>query len=348
MRPADSSAKPPDGLLSLFRDEGGRLRTASRVGLFYLLVLGVWIGLSLVLALGIELLGPVLPTWLELLLYTGVGALAALAGSYWLAERVEGIPIASLGLPVDALLTRDLGRGFLVGGAVIGVAVLLLVLTGALRWTVAPGGMAAVPILLSLLRMSVFLAVAALAEELLFRGYPFLVLAGARGPVTAVVVTSLLFSLLHTANPGFAWLGALNIALAGALLGVAFWRTRSLWFATGVHLGWNWVMGFLADLPVSGLEPGTAGYAFFDTPGVEAVVRGPGIWTGGAFGPEGGLAVTVATLLGIGWLAVTERVSQAKRVLAAGRPAGRRGPAGGDDGRRRPRLRFAPRPPEET
>jgi uncharacterized protein len=40
-------------------------------------------------------------------------------------------------------------------------------------------------------------------------------------------------------------LGLANIFLAGVMLAVAYLRTRSLWFATGVHLGWNWTMATL-------------------------------------------------------------------------------------------------------
>jgi hypothetical protein len=62
-------------------------------------------------------------------------------------------------------------------------------------------------------------------------------------------------------------------------------QTRSLWFATAVHLGWNWTMATLFDLPVSGLR-------LVDTPLYDASVHGPLWLTGGGFGPEGGLVAT--------------------------------------------------------
>src|SRR5690606_12477457 len=89
-----------------------------------------------------------------------------------------------------------------------------------------------------------------------------------------------------------------NIFLAGVLLSVAYLRTRSLWFATAVHLGWNWTMASLLDLPVSGLE-------MLNTPLYEPAVSGPDWITGGAFGPEGGLIGLVGfglALAAVGWL----------------------------------------------
>jgi uncharacterized protein len=71
----------------------------------------------------------------------------------------------------------------------------------------------------------------------------------------------------------------------------------SLWFATAVHLGWNWTMASLFDLPVSGI-------AMFQTPLYEPVTRGDTWVGGGTFGPEGGIAGTIglaAAVLVLAW-----------------------------------------------
>ena len=59
-----------------------------------------------------------------------------------------------------------------------------------------------------------------------------------------------------------------------------------LWWATGVHLGWNWALGYLTDLPVSGLE-------LLDAPFYDGVPQGAAWVGGGAFGPEGSAVATV-------------------------------------------------------
>lgn len=83
--------------------------------------------------------------------------------------------------------------------------------------------------------------------------------------------------------------GLAAIAGAGLFLGALYLRTGSLWWATGAHLGWNWALGFWADLPVSGLD-------LVDTPYWEGVARGPSWLGGGAFGPEGSIVAAVGFL----------------------------------------------------
>jgi hypothetical protein len=80
-----------------------------------------------------------------------------------------------------------------------------------------------------------------------------------------------------------------NIFAAGVMLGWAYLRTRSLWFCTAVHLGWNWTMAAVLEFPVSGLRS--------DVPLYSEVSVGPRWFTGGGFGPEGGVAATLAIVL---------------------------------------------------
>ena len=51
---------------------------------------------------------------------------------------------------------------------------------------------------------------------------------------------------------------------------------------------WNYAQGPLFGFPVSGLGFGTI---------MKTTVTGPALWTGGAFGPEGGLLVTLALVV---------------------------------------------------
>jgi hypothetical protein len=127
------------------------------------------------------------------------------------------------------------------------------------------------------------------------------VLARVAGALPAVLVTSALFALVHARNPSVGAFALINIFLAGVLLAYAYLRTLSLWFATALHMGWNWAMATLFDLPVSGLQ-------VFDTPLYDPRVTGAAWWSGASFGPEGGLVGTigfvVALLAVLRWRAV--------------------------------------------
>jgi hypothetical protein len=134
------------------------------------------------------------------------------------------------------------------------------------------------------------LAPAALSEEVVFRGVPLVLLAAVLGRGTAIVAIAIPFALAHLFNPNLTPLGVGNIALAGVFLGLAFYAPGGLWTAWGAHLGWNGLLACL-DTPVSGVP--------FDIPALDYRPGEPTWLTGGAFGPEGGLAATLALTLAI-------------------------------------------------
>jgi hypothetical protein len=115
-------------------------------------------------------------------------------------------------------------------------------------------------------------------------------LAGALGRGGAVLAIAILFALAHLANPNATPLGMGNIALAGIFLGLAFYAPGGIWTAFGAHLGWNSLLACL-DTPVSGIP--------FDIPLLDYNAGSPAWLTGGKFGPEGGLAATIALTLAI-------------------------------------------------
>jgi hypothetical protein len=153
-----------------------------------------------------------------------------------------------------------------------------------------------------------FFIIPAAMEEAVFRGYGFQALTQGIGPWPAMVLASAGFSLAHANNPNVNALALANIFLAGIMLGVAYLRTRSLWFATGVHVAWNWAMSALFDFPVSGLVR--------DTPLYDVRETGADWFTGGSFGPEGGVAVTLAVVALTAWMLRTRRLGETERMRA--------------------------------
>ena len=234
---------------------------------------------------------------------------------------VDRRPMGALGFAVDRETGRDSAVGFGVGGIMLGAAVLLLAMAGMARWVADTGS--GWEYVAALAQALAFFAVAAAAEEAAFRGYAFQALVQGVGAWPAAVATSALFAYAHGNNPDVTPVALANIFLAGVMLAVAYLRTRSLWFATGVHVGWNWTMQSLLGFPVSGLNE-------FDTPLYDVRELGPDAVTGGAFGPEAGMAATLAIVAGTLWMWRTRRLRESERMMAL-RPLvdTRLGPGGG-------------------
>lgn len=233
----------------------------------------------------------------------GLSLFAALGAGWFLLAALDGRPPRALGFALQRCAPGEALGGVLLGGVILAAVVGLMAAAGWLAYHSEPGtagGMVTAWIsgLLLLLLPAAF-------EEALFRGYAFQALVDGFGPVPAVLVGSVVFAGAHVWNPHVVPLALLNIFLAGVLLSAAYLRRRSLWLSTGVHIGWNWAMASVAELPVSGL-------AFLHTPLYGVVERGPDWITGGRFGPEGGLAGTAAFLLGLALLRLVPRAGAAE------------------------------------
>ena len=192
-----------------------------------------------------------------------------------------------LGLPKRPTAREEWVIGAAIGWGIVVLAVLPMALAGTLYvhlWT-APRAF-----WLLLLNLATF-AVAALAEEVAFRGYPFRSLIEALGSPGATVIMAILFGVVHMLNNDATWTSVLITMLAGVLLSVAWLRTHGLWLPWGLHFAWNASMGIVFGLPVSG----TTDFSSI----VQTRARGPLWLTGGYYGPEAALFTVVAIGVGI-------------------------------------------------
>ena len=252
---------------------GGRLRLGWRLLFFLVTVTLVWLIVGMLLPAGIQ--------------FASVALLSGALVGGWATLALDGRSPGALGFYASPVAGREAALGLGLGVAVAMVVVFAIAVFGGLRWVAQPGTGGAW--LVGSASAMLFLALPAAAEEALLRGYPLQALAEAWGPSAALLIMSITFGAVHFGNPEVTGLGLVNIAAAGLLLGVVYLRTGSLWWATGVHLGWNWGHGYLADVPVSGLE-------LLDAPFYDGVAQGPN-WLGGrAFGPEGSALATVVVL----------------------------------------------------
>jgi membrane protease YdiL (CAAX protease family) len=259
----------------LFTTAEGRIRLGWRLALFIVVAAFVALGAGYFLPPSTGLVG---------------GAAVLLIGAVvagWILLALDGRTPGALGFHLSREAPLESGLGLLLGIGLGLAVVALMALVGVVRWAPEPGGVVAW--LSGALGALAFLALPAAAEEALLRGYPLQALAEAWGGMWAVVLTASVFGLLHLPNPGAGLLTTVNVVAAGLLLGAVYLRTSSLWWASGVHLGWNWAHGYAADVPVSGLE-------VVNAPGYEGVLSGPAWLGGGVFGPEGSILSTIVLL----------------------------------------------------
>lgn len=234
---------------------------------------------------------------------TSILSMATLIG--WLCcKGLEGLPFRALGWALHRGWLVDWLKGTLFGALSLSLAALIIFLWGGYKFSFAASGMMGA-VLRTLLFSGLLFVIAAAAEEILFRGYGLQTLTRAQLALVGIIITSLLFAYVHKDNPNnppgfqpFAYIGLsfinlpfINTALAGVWLAVGYLRTRSLWFPLGLHWSWNWTMGAILGLPVSGIESLT------HAPIWRAADAGPVWLTGGAYGVEGGVGCTAAIII---------------------------------------------------
>ena len=281
-------------LYPFWNAEERRPRAFWRVVLFVLVLFLLTTLFNLLVDRRLPLPGNVLSAW-EVLLATF--AALALAARLW-----DRRPFGDYGFHLGKMWGMDFLFGLILGGALMTgiflaewalgwariVAVYRVVLPHVSFWQ---GWM---------LAFLLFVAVG-FEEEMLTRGYLLLNLAegfrccglGPRGgAILAWLVTSSVFGLLHLGNPHMTPMSTANLILAGLFLGLGYLLTGDLALPIGIHISWNFFQGNVFGFPVSGLSLHYA--TLFATQ-----YEGPTLWTGGPFGPEGGLLGNLAILVGI-------------------------------------------------
>lgn len=210
-----------------------------------------------------------------------------LLGHWWTFRSVEPRRWGSIAFSRRHLTWRGLTAGAALGSVAVGLPSVVLLLLGWLRIEPAGPGdwwWAALATLALLIP-------AALWEELLTRGYLFTLISERVGARRAILLTSIVFGLLHVQNAGATWQSVALVTLAGIFLGSIRVAFNSLWTAWSAHVAWNFVMAGLLHSAVSGIGMGTPNYRTVDA--------GPDWATGGSWGPEAGFITAVGLMLGI-------------------------------------------------
>ena len=222
-----------------------------------------------------------MPGWLMIvtLISTGLMTLTAILFCRWMEKRKA----PSMGFRRRAWL-REYGVGVLVGFVMISAAAAIGYITGAYRFSVS----AFSPLLI--LGYLLGFMVQGMSEEAVCRGY-LMISISRKNPVwLAVVLSSAVFALLHIGNNGVGPLALVNILLCGAAFAVYMLKRGDIWGVSAIHSFWNFFQGHLYGISVSGTG-GEGGASL-----LEASAVGKALWTGGDFGIEGGLCVTIVEI----------------------------------------------------
>jgi membrane protease YdiL (CAAX protease family) len=219
-------------------------------------------------------------------------------------------PFVSMGLIQRPGWTREFGLGAALGWGALLVSVLPVVLIGGLYaniWT-APRQWFLLAI------DAAVILIAALTEELVFRGYPFQRLIDTVGPGFATFLMALLAAVLEM-DDAFAPRAGIFVAfLLSWLLCLGYLRTRALWLPFGFRFAWYASMGLLFGLPIGGISR--------YSPVIQSTARGPEWLTGGDYGPEAALVTALVLIAAFYFLLRTTREYAHKYAVPEIIPAG--------------------------
>lgn len=210
----------------------------------------------------------------------------------WLARRfLDKRSFVSLGFKRPAAV-RDYAAGFGVAGIIMGTIYLAEWALGWLKFeSFAWQQESALAVLGGLLIWAIIFVVGAWQEELLARGYWLQNMAEGVNLPFGLLLSSILFGLLHGGNPNVSYVALFLLMVAGVFLAYGYVLTKQLWLGIGLHMGWNYFEGNIFGFQVSGLDTFRL---------IHQSVSGPDWITGGMFGPEAGVIVLPALALGVG------------------------------------------------
>lgn len=125
-------------------------------------------------------------------------------------------------------------------------------------------------------------------EEVFIRGFILGNLLKSTNKFFALIISSIIFSLMHSFNPNMDSLSYINLFLVGILLGISYVITKNLWFPIALHFSWNFFQGTVFGFNVSGLKA----YSIIQQENLSN-----NLLNGGLFGFEGSILSTILLLL---------------------------------------------------
>jgi len=218
--------------------------------------------------------------WLLILLEFAISLISVCIFRFFIDRR----SFISLGWDLQGF-TGEALTGLFLGPALLGLTAVILLLSGHLEWTDIVWDPSALFVSLGLMALIAF------SEELVFRGYILgNLLKTFPNKYIALAISAFLFACFHVTNPGIHTLAFANLFLCGLLLGINYIYTKNLWFSFVLHFSWNFFQGPILGFKVSGLSLPSL---------LQAEPKGDLFLTGGDFGLEGSILITLIALTSV-------------------------------------------------
>ena len=209
-----------------------------------------------------------------------------IVGAIIYCKRFEKRSLFSLGFNKRGILPEYVS-GLILGAVMIALPSLICHLTGCIIFSF---DRSASPLVIALFFVAFVLQ--GMGEEVLLRGYLMTSLTRRHSPWFAIIVSALTFSFFHIPNANFSIIAFINIVLFGIFAGVFMLKRGSIWAVCATHTAWNFLQGNIFGISVSG------------NPKFSSVLNATNadfgtILSGGEFGLEGGLGVTIVLLIAL-------------------------------------------------
>lgn len=180
---------------------------------------------------------------------------------------------------------KEFISGLLFGTIAISIVAIILLLMGNVRLV---NSLSKPQLSVALLEGLILFIFVGFGEEILGRAYIMSVLKQTRNKWLVLIISSVIFAILHLGNNGISILAFINLFLVGLLFGYMFMKSKNIWMPIGYHITWNYFQGYIWGFQVSGIT----------TSGLYKIENiNNNIINGGLFGPEGGLIVTIVTCI---------------------------------------------------
>lgn len=240
-------------------------------------------GNDLLIFFDTERLQPIMDKQPIMLLFQIMSVLSIFICAFLFTRLIDKKSIPSLGFSFNGKAI-DFVMGFIVAALIMGIGFIILYLNGSIQLMNVQFHFQYI-----ILSFLIYICVA-VAEETLCRGYILGNLMNITNKFVSLILSSLLFALLHIFNPNLALLPMINLFLAGLLLGASYMYTRNLWFPISLHLFWNYIQGPILGYNVSGTNTGSSVF-ILNYPVKDSL-------NGGDFGFEGSIICSILSIMG--------------------------------------------------